>query len=199
MNIFYLDENPKLCAEYHCDRHVVKMILESAQLLCTAVRVLGGTETEISMPDGKVKKVKLLSGETFSFKEKWSLGCLSYELVLSSGLYINTHENHPCSVWVRENYSNWSYVYQLMMYLEQEWRYRYRHQKSHNSIDTLVIANIPELAYIYIPRRDFTPPALAMPDSFKISSNPVECYREYYRKEKVSLHKWTGREKPFWL
>lgn len=37
MNIFILDENPKLCAQYHCDKHVVKMILESAQMLCSAV------------------------------------------------------------------------------------------------------------------------------------------------------------------
>jgi len=34
MNIFALDENPKKCAEYHNDKHVVKMILETAQLLC---------------------------------------------------------------------------------------------------------------------------------------------------------------------
>ena len=34
MNIFYLDNNTQKCAEYHCDKHVVKMILESAQLLC---------------------------------------------------------------------------------------------------------------------------------------------------------------------
>ena len=36
MNIFYLSENPRICALYHCDKHVVKMILESAQMLCTA-------------------------------------------------------------------------------------------------------------------------------------------------------------------
>lgn len=35
MNIFYLDKSPKLSAEYACDKHVVKMILESAQLLCS--------------------------------------------------------------------------------------------------------------------------------------------------------------------
>ena len=42
MNIFYLDRNPKIAAQMHCDKHVVKMILESAQMLCTAHRVLGG-------------------------------------------------------------------------------------------------------------------------------------------------------------
>lgn len=36
MNIFVLDENPVPCAIYHADKHVVKMILEHAQLMCTA-------------------------------------------------------------------------------------------------------------------------------------------------------------------
>lgn len=35
MNIFLLDTDPKKCAEYHCDKHVVKMITETAQMLCT--------------------------------------------------------------------------------------------------------------------------------------------------------------------
>lgn len=41
MNIFILDENIKKCAQYHCDQHVVKMILESAQMLCTALNKKG--------------------------------------------------------------------------------------------------------------------------------------------------------------
>lgn len=40
MNIFYLDDDVTTCAQYHCDKHVVKMILEYAQLLSTAHRVL---------------------------------------------------------------------------------------------------------------------------------------------------------------
>ena len=39
MNIFFLDENPKLSAQYHVDKHVVKMILETAQLLCSVHHV----------------------------------------------------------------------------------------------------------------------------------------------------------------
>ena len=35
MNLFFLDEDFVKCAEYHVDRHVGKMILEAAQLLCT--------------------------------------------------------------------------------------------------------------------------------------------------------------------
>ena len=39
MNIFILDRDPAVAARYHCDKHVSKMILESAQMLST---VLGG-------------------------------------------------------------------------------------------------------------------------------------------------------------
>ena len=44
MNIFYLDKDPVIAAQMSCDRHVVKMILESAQMLSTAVRVQSGDE-----------------------------------------------------------------------------------------------------------------------------------------------------------
>jgi len=36
MNIFFLYSNPKQAAEAHCDKHVVKMIIETAQLLYSA-------------------------------------------------------------------------------------------------------------------------------------------------------------------
>lgn len=42
MNIFYLHSDPQTCAAYHCDKHVVKMILETAQLLSTAHWESGG-------------------------------------------------------------------------------------------------------------------------------------------------------------
>ena len=44
MNIFYLDKNPQSAAAMHCDKHCVKMILEYAQILSTAHRVLDGDD-----------------------------------------------------------------------------------------------------------------------------------------------------------
>ena len=35
MNIFAVDTDPKIAAQQLCDKHVVKMILESAQMLCS--------------------------------------------------------------------------------------------------------------------------------------------------------------------
>ncbi len=43
MNIFILDKDINKCARFHCDQHVVKMILESAQILCTALNKKGFT------------------------------------------------------------------------------------------------------------------------------------------------------------
>lgn len=52
MNIFFLSEDPVLAAQFQCDKHVVKMVLETAQLLSTTHRVL---ETE-GLPDFLYKK-----------------------------------------------------------------------------------------------------------------------------------------------
>jgi hypothetical protein len=41
MNIFVLDYDINRCSRYHCDQHVVKMILESVQMLCTALNKKG--------------------------------------------------------------------------------------------------------------------------------------------------------------
>jgi len=44
VNIFFLDRRPDTAAEMHCDKHCVKMILEYAQLLSSAHRVLDGDD-----------------------------------------------------------------------------------------------------------------------------------------------------------
>ena len=41
MNIFVLDHNIRKCARYHADQHVVKMILEGTQMLCTVLNENG--------------------------------------------------------------------------------------------------------------------------------------------------------------
>jgi hypothetical protein len=44
MNVFYVDSDPCKAAEMLCDKHVVKMILESAQMLSAAHRILDGDD-----------------------------------------------------------------------------------------------------------------------------------------------------------
>jgi len=47
MNIFVLDKNPFNAAKFHIDKHVTKMIVESAQMLSTAHHVLDGEKPGI--------------------------------------------------------------------------------------------------------------------------------------------------------
>ena len=44
MNIFYLHREPDIAAQMHVDKHCVKMILETCQLLSTAHRILDGEQ-----------------------------------------------------------------------------------------------------------------------------------------------------------
>ena len=53
MNIFYLHNDPAICALYHCDKHVVKMIVEYCQLLSTAHRMLDGNP----LPNTELDKI----------------------------------------------------------------------------------------------------------------------------------------------
>lgn len=46
MNIFILDNCPIKAAQYHCDKHCVKMILEHTQMLSTAVRVFSNNTVD---------------------------------------------------------------------------------------------------------------------------------------------------------
>ena len=50
MNIFHLHRAPKICAKYHCDKHVVKMILETGQMLSTAYQRHCGLDDNLYKP-----------------------------------------------------------------------------------------------------------------------------------------------------
>mgnify|MGYP003309269594 CR=1 FL=1 len=50
MNIFHLHKNPEICASYHCDKHVVKMILETGQMLSTAYQRHCGLDEQLYKP-----------------------------------------------------------------------------------------------------------------------------------------------------
>ena len=47
MNIFYLHQTPEQAARYQYNKHVVKMILESAQMLCTAHHCIMGSDADV--------------------------------------------------------------------------------------------------------------------------------------------------------
>lgn len=168
MNIFMLDENPKLSAQYHNDKHVVKMIVEYAQLLSTAHRVL----------DGKPKKVDYVT-TTGKPRSK-----TIYVLDGTEGIYEAAHVNHPSAVWVRESVSNYLWLHEMSVYLCREYSVRYN--KIHKSQSVIAkLSNLPK----NIRSVGKTKLPLAMPEKYH-KENPVEAYRAFYRDGKSHIANW---------
>ena len=75
MNIFHLHKVPKVCAEYHCDKHVVKMILETAQMLSTAYQRHCGLDDELYKPAYPKHPMTIWVGDSVeNFTYAWYLG-----------------------------------------------------------------------------------------------------------------------------
>lgn len=176
MNIFYLDHDVELCAQYHTDKHCVKMILEYAQLLSVAHRVLDGEQMQVLSNSGKKVKRYVLA-----------------DLELNENLYQDSHTNHPSSAWVRQSRDNYTWLYNLWVKLMEEYTYRYG--KVHASSRLLkYLVNLPA----NISSNAFSEPPPAMPDEYKDSSS-VKAYHNYYNNGKRHIFKWTKRDIPYFI
>ena len=82
MNIFYLDKDPELAAIYQYNKHVVKMILESAQMLCTAHHCYGDAEQKANVP---YKQAHLNHPSTIWARKSRSTYMWLYEHMLALG------------------------------------------------------------------------------------------------------------------
>ena len=67
MNIFFLDKNPAKAAGMLCDKHVVRMTLETAQMLCTVAHRHGSDPAQIPYkPTHKNHPCTLWAGDSFN-------------------------------------------------------------------------------------------------------------------------------------
>jgi len=204
MNIFALDRDPYVAASFHCDKHVVKMICEYAQLLSTAHRQLDGTpvilEWENIEDNGNTKIAKRktlhpLPGETpyVEFETvtvRDDEGHLRDEVTGTASLlgrlcYNSTHHNHPCAIWARQTDANYHWLVQLFDGVLREYEKRY--QKKHA---TEKLREFFLIAPKNIDKGVLTPFALAMPDEYKVDDE-VLSYQNYYVGDKARFAKWT--------
>lgn len=181
MNIFRLDDDPVKAAQLQCDSHVVKMTLESAQMLSTTHRMLDGKETKVVSKSGKrmVKYYQLDSD-------------------LENVLYKAVHFNHPSTVWTRESLANYNWHYEHFVALCDEYKYRYG--KMHNT-DKL-LRDILKTPPRNISDIGETPFKLAMGSNPEcmISDDPVKSYRLFYQTKQGRFKMvWTKRPIPEWF
>lgn len=178
MNLFWLHPNIQQNVEWHVDSHVVKIILEATQLLCTAHRVLDGVEYEDRSKSGR--KIRW-----------WRLSDDREEL-----LYNATHVNHGCAIWTRNTLGNYLVTAKYGMQLCSEFQYRFN--KSHGCQHLLEYLFLNEPKNIN-PAYMVTEKYLAMPDCYKVTNDPYQSYRNYYVNEKTHLRKYTHRKVPEWF
>lgn len=159
MNIFAVHEDPRLAALELPDKLIPKMIVESAQMLSTAHRVLDGDE-----------KANMLQ------------------------LYKKAYENHPSTIWVRQDAMNywWLWMHALTLCEEHKWRFSDESGIAlHKTVP--VIHALQELPLNIPAKKESSWEVLAdlplcMPDQYKQGSNhhmyTTESYQQFVTQDK---------------
>lgn len=169
MNIFFLDQDIKKCAEYHVDKHVVKMRLELAQLACTTHH-LSGTNPNI------IPYKKTHDNHPSNIWTRESLA--NYNYVVELGLALCDEQEYrfqtpdqkaiPVFKWLLCNQPNIPNLGLTKPRLAITW-------------DNLTINKTLQLEH----ESDF--------------DWAIKNYRRYYADGKQHLFNWKNRPKPDWL
>ena len=189
MNIFVLDENPITAARMMCDKHIPKMVVESAQMLASAVRSWGGTDEQF----------------------------IAHGILTKAGKpYRGGYANHPCTVWAGDSYGNFSWLVDHAVALLAEYSCRFgKEHACHMPILKLHQLGWKIKPSMGIAK---TPFALAMPDEYRpeyglltpeqvdaddytvyhaSGNEAVQAYRRYYHSKQFA--KWEkGTPAPDW-
>ena len=179
MNIFILDTDPRKAATMVCDKHVNKMIIESAQMMSTVHRMLDGTPERRPSKSGKTMQTYYAFGD-----ERDSL------------YYLAVHKFHGCTKWTAESKANYEWHYEHFQALCAEFELRFK--KKHLTDEKLseALRTPPD----NIADKGLTPFAQAMshyPDCI-VEGDAVAAYRKYYHTAK-DFAKWAkGRAAPSW-
>lgn len=177
MNVFYLDDDPVIAATWLCDQHVSKMILESAQMMCTAIRV------HMSLEDTPREE-------------------LPDELKF---LYKTAHPKHGSTKWVGECFSNfqWLFMHVIQMHAQHKQRFGTRHKSFRVAKDAWLFLHKERKEHNFILPESMTttPPYMAFGPALEHLKNPMDpagSYRRFYIADKAKFATWTNSEPPPW-
>lgn len=179
MNVFYLDQDPELCAKMHNDKHVVKMCTEYAQLMSTAHRVTDGELWYGRTSNGRrIARYFLPNGE------------------MNEVLYKASHINHPSNQWVRSSEDHYNWLYAMWMNLCQEYTHRYgRVHEAQRKLELYLM--MPPVKIDNIGFNE-PPPAMKEFPQCIVKGDSIKSYHNYYWEAKRSFCHWTNRETPEW-
>ena len=186
MNLFYLDKDHDKNAEYHIDKHVAKMILETCEMICMCHLVdetLGFTPRKLTPDEYRV---------VIDYKKQFKI--LLPEQRRTPYIGRDSHLNHPSTIWIRSGMRNyeWAWCYASALESERYYRNGTREHKSFTLCKPLPLPNLPDVS---------TPFALAMKDFLKVhpqGDDPIEAHRNFYMYDKSDFASWKHRNKPYW-
>lgn len=175
MNIFFLSMSPAQAARMHANIHIVKMIVEYAQLLCNVHQ----RQREHCLPPYMAKR-------RIPYKES------------ASG-----HRKLGSMIWVAESLGNYRWAVNLGLALCSEYnkgRGRAAGKTSqHKTQKVLEWLRDHEPNFEHPRRTPVKKQHLAMPDKFKKAINSVEAYRDYYySKRRTMIMAWPAGRTPAW-
>lgn len=179
MNIFVLDKSPSKAAEYHNDKHVVKMILETAQVLSTVYyTTLGITQQK----QGKQMRDELTK---------------MYSTFPRENFYALSHLNHPSCKWVQYSIDNWKWLLLLGQELCKEYTKRYGKIHACQQVIEWFRENPPVVNTVECDRWWASEPTIPA-NATSIKEHPIfqtweqaiSTYRQYYKVDKRHLAQW---------
>jgi len=185
MNIFILSEEREPLvhyaqqAQYHIDKHVVKMIAESTQMLVTSLVTTYNA--------GKLAAAPKIAN---------NMPCKPLSASMTK---------HPCTQWTCASIINTNYLACLALQLCHEHQYRYPLSAEHAYMPWLssLVAELTMLGFgptAALPSQF----AVAVKDANKRTiatdhANALDIYRDYYVRDKRSFATWKKRMKPMWF
>ena len=186
MNIFALSKCPKESAKQMLDKHIVKMPTETYQMLHTNALYFQFVELHDKEPS--LRELKAFHKE------------------IGSKLMKPAMLNHPSTIWARQSYANFDWLYQHGIALCEEYTYRYG--KEHGSETR--IKNTPFSDYLQLMRVQYdiglTPVSIAMDDMYRIENTfddewefVIQSYRHYYLEGKWRFAEWRKNRRPEWF
>lgn len=173
VNIFFTHLNPTIAAEFCCDAHVRKMVVESTQMLANVYHLDNAKHAPPPKADGKPYA-----------KSHWNHPCAIWARAdfkqwdwlrmhaygLATEFKIRFGNEHAC----------WKALTYMTAHIPTPWM-----PNRHFECPPLAMPD------------EFTPNRYA--GMSKLAVTPIGAYRRYIREGKKHLHTWTTRNPPLWL
>jgi len=191
MNIFATYDCPEKSAMVLDDRKLRKMCIETTQMMCANVRRQVGELDYAYTYNSKGNLSKHRKPVYRMFGER-----IVDEILTNKIYYLETHYNHPCTIWARQSFSNMLWLFNHGVALCDE--YAYRFDKEHGSKDVLYKCS----KFLHkFPHIGQTPFVNATTNHKHIEDVHI-AYRECLKEKWNHLDKfdpiWTKNRKPAW-